>query len=212
MDSQYINDVSCNVGCSIITLVIHNKHKTHTTMNRFLIVCMALFCLAAAVQADETNVQYKDCGHNEIKSFFVTGGNPNQKSCVIHKHSKNQLRISFVANENTGNKINTRFICNLGGIELGWPGIDGTDACQGHGLSCPLTKGQTYNYHLDFNLGDDVPTVSLSRQSIMAINKWFIHYFLLLHFTQANVTATVRLENGHGGDLLCGRMHISLQN
>ncbi|OTF77634.1 Group 22 mite allergen-like protein (lipid binding protein) [Euroglyphus maynei] len=159
-------------------------------MNRlqFIIASLAFFCLMA-VQADETNTQYKDCGHNEIKSFFLSGCNPNQKSCVIHKHSKTQLRIGFVANENTGKYVKTRFICNLGGIEVGWPGIDETDACQGHGLSCPLTKGQTYLYNLDFSLGDDIPLAS----SIV------------------NVTGKVQLEDEHGGQLLCGKVHISLQ-
>ncbi|KAH9417101.1 Phosphatidylglycerol/phosphatidylinositol transfer protein [Dermatophagoides pteronyssinus] len=150
--------------------------------------CLALFCLImmVAVQAnDETNVQYKDCGHNEIKSLYLSGCNVHQKSCILHRHNKNQLRLGFVANENTGKTIKTRFICNLAGLEVGWPGIDGTDACQGHGLSCPLTKGQSYNYNLDFSLGDDVPLV--------------------------NVTATVRLEDEQGGKLACARMHISLQ-
>lgn len=131
-------------------------------MRSILIIGLSTLALAtvaveAAVSSD--SIQFTDCGASEVTGVYVTGCTPKDKICSLYRKRHTSMEMVFVANQNT-TTVSLDMSADVGGFDREVPFLD-TNACNGHGLDCPLVKGRTYRMKYDIVLPDFLPKVGL---------------------------------------------------
>ncbi|RWS22008.1 protein NPC2-like protein [Leptotrombidium deliense] len=95
---------------------------------------------------------------NALKSVKLENCNAEADYCILKKGNSYKLNVNFESKVDS-NDLTTAVTANVFGVQLAWPGLQ-KNACEGHNIECPIKKGQSYNYNLDFEVMKAYPTLS----------------------------------------------------
>uniref|UniRef100_G1T6N3 NPC intracellular cholesterol transporter 2 n=1 Tax=Oryctolagus cuniculus TaxID=9986 RepID=G1T6N3_RABIT len=124
---------------------------------RFLTAAFLLLALgAAAVQAEP--VRFKDCGSEAGVIKEVNVSPCHVQPCELQKGQSYGVNVTF--SSNVQSKNSTAVVHGiLFAVEVPFP-IPEPDGCKS-GISCPIQKGQTYNYMNKLPVKNEYPSIKL---------------------------------------------------
>lgn len=105
-------------------------------------------------------LEYKDCGSHlsNISEIVVSGCK--KVPCIFHRGSKVNVRITFVPKVEIKNT--TVIVWGLFSlVKIQFP-IPNPDGCKNSGLTCPLKPNVPATYHVQLDIKNTYPVVSMS--------------------------------------------------
>lgn len=113
-------------------------------MFRFLFVFLFIVLPITVVTK---KITVSTCG-GHIKEVRAFGCVNDTEPCAIQRGSSGRMELDFEAPFNVRYlyaDVRGRTGSQLFPVWVSWPGLH-KDACDGHGISCPLRRGKTYTY------------------------------------------------------------------
>ena len=118
-------------------------------------VKFTLLVLCLAVASESKIIQFKDCGQKEIQSVDVDPCDV--EPCFFKKNSIVHV-LSKVVSSKDISAGTLKVTVLLGDVEVEYPGIE-PDICKL--VTCPIKKGDKFDVHIDIEVADYFPAVSL---------------------------------------------------
>ncbi|RWS10721.1 hypothetical protein B4U79_08585, partial [Dinothrombium tinctorium] len=116
----------------------------------------------------------EDENHDEVRAIGCIN---DTLPCVVKRGSNARLEVDFIA------PFNARFVRadvrgkvdgSLAPVYIPWTGVH-RNACDGHGIQCPVVRNTGYRYHYDLKVDQNIPTFKVDYvwklTNIWGINK-----------------------------------------
>jgi len=78
--------------------------------------------------------------------------------CQIKRGATGTVLIDFTAHDDSY-ELTAEVVVKLGTVDVPYPGYD-HDACNSHGVECPVKKGNRYTYSLDVHILPEYPKIN----------------------------------------------------